>query len=601
MAQNVVLNGVSYSIPDPGDTAWGEDLSDYLVAIATGFLQKQGGSFTLTAEVDFGATFGLKSVYFKSRTSTPATAGQVRLARADLIQWRNEANDGNVTLGVNASDELVFNGTSIQPSGDYITELTGDVIASGPGSAAATIPDGTIDNARVSPSAAIAYSKLALTGSIVDADISASAAIAMDKLASLDASMAAQTNGSGVLVSSAVTSLELSRLAGVLSSVRGISDTATFTNKSMSGASNTFTNIPAATAITGQLPIANGGTGQATAQAAIDALLPTQTGNSGEFLTTDGTNASWAAAPSSPLQSQALNNLGLNVSVASNIITIALKQSDGSTDPAAGAAAVAAGFRGATAANGNFDVVSQTAALSMTLGTAASLGVLTAIPNTVYVYLFNDAGTLTLGASLLALDEGTLQSSSTTATSNAVVYQASALTSKPIRLIGRFKATWTTAVGWSAITEVSVKPFPAANNLYVEATTAAGQAIGTSSTDVIFGTRVRDTHGAFNLPTGTFTAPFSATYTFTVGLRSAAVLIATNGAILANLVTSAGTKAVSYVVGSGGTEPRGFGGVVTVYLTAGQTAKVVGASSQATTLNTNADQNSISITSQAGA
>lgn len=39
--------------------------------------------------------------------------------------------------------------------------------------------------------------------------------------------------------------------------------------------------------------IANGGTGQTTAQAAIDALLPTQTGNSGKFLTTNATNASW--------------------------------------------------------------------------------------------------------------------------------------------------------------------------------------------------------------------------------------------------------------------------------------------------------------------
>ena len=43
------------------------------------------------------------------------------------------------------------------------------------------------------------------------------------------------------------------------------------------------------------LPIANGGTGQSTAQAAINALLPSQTGNTGYFLMTDGTNVSWAA------------------------------------------------------------------------------------------------------------------------------------------------------------------------------------------------------------------------------------------------------------------------------------------------------------------
>lgn len=48
----------------------------------------------------------------------------------------------------------------------------------------------------------------------------------------------------------------------------------------------------------GVLGIAGGGTGQATANAALNALLPTQTANSGKFLTTDGTNTSWAAAAS---------------------------------------------------------------------------------------------------------------------------------------------------------------------------------------------------------------------------------------------------------------------------------------------------------------
>ena len=45
--------------------------------------------------------------------------------------------------------------------------------------------------------------------------------------------------------------------------------------------------------ITGTLPIANGGTGQTTATTGFNALAPTQTGNTGKFLTTDGTNAAW--------------------------------------------------------------------------------------------------------------------------------------------------------------------------------------------------------------------------------------------------------------------------------------------------------------------
>ena len=48
--------------------------------------------------------------------------------------------------------------------------------------------------------------------------------------------------------------------------------------------------------VTGTVAIANGGTGQTTAANAINALLPSQTGNAGDVLTTNGTVASWAAA-----------------------------------------------------------------------------------------------------------------------------------------------------------------------------------------------------------------------------------------------------------------------------------------------------------------
>jgi len=46
--------------------------------------------------------------------------------------------------------------------------------------------------------------------------------------------------------------------------------------------------------ITGTVAIANGGTGQTTATAGFNALAPSQTGNTGKYLTTDGTNTSWA-------------------------------------------------------------------------------------------------------------------------------------------------------------------------------------------------------------------------------------------------------------------------------------------------------------------
>ena len=51
--------------------------------------------------------------------------------------------------------------------------------------------------------------------------------------------------------------------------------------------------------VNGTLAITSGGTGQATANAAFNALAPSQSGNSGKFLTTDGNNTSWATVTSS--------------------------------------------------------------------------------------------------------------------------------------------------------------------------------------------------------------------------------------------------------------------------------------------------------------
>jgi hypothetical protein len=88
MAQNVLLNGVVYSIPDVGDDNYGQNLTDYFQAIPSAVLQKSGGNFTLTADVNFGANYGLLAAYFSSRTAGKATAGTFRLANTESIGWR---------------------------------------------------------------------------------------------------------------------------------------------------------------------------------------------------------------------------------------------------------------------------------------------------------------------------------------------------------------------------------------------------------------------------------------------------------------------------------------------------------------------------------
>jgi hypothetical protein len=52
-----------------------------------------------------------------------------------------------------------------------------------------------------------------------------------------------------------------------------------------------------AAGLSATLAISSGGTGQTTANTAFNALAPSQTGNSGKYLTTDGSNTSWATNP----------------------------------------------------------------------------------------------------------------------------------------------------------------------------------------------------------------------------------------------------------------------------------------------------------------
>lgn len=220
MSTNIVFNGVTYAIPAEGDSGWGTVLSNYFIALASGTLSKSGGSFALLSEVDFGATYGLKSSYYKSQATNPSGTGIVRLGNNEAIGWRNAANTSDLSLKVNASDVLQFNGANVVLAGAGQI-VNADVSASAAIDYSKLNLAGAIVNADISNSAAIAYAKLALAGSIVDADISGSAAIALSKLAALTAGKALQSNAStGVIEVSSVTNTELGYLSGVTSAIQ---------------------------------------------------------------------------------------------------------------------------------------------------------------------------------------------------------------------------------------------------------------------------------------------------------------------------------------------------------------------------------------------
>jgi len=122
MATLVIFNGSQYSIPSYGDSGWAQgagNLSLYLVALASGTLQTTGGNFTLTAPVNFGASFGILASSYSSTTANPATLGAIRLALTDTIDW----GLANLALSVVAS-RLTFNGQTLLVAGDLPGAIT---------------------------------------------------------------------------------------------------------------------------------------------------------------------------------------------------------------------------------------------------------------------------------------------------------------------------------------------------------------------------------------------------------------------------------------------------------------------------------------------
>jgi hypothetical protein len=76
--------------------------------------------------------------------------------------------------------------------------------------------------------------------------------------------------------------------------------------------------------LTGTIPIANGGTGASTATGAINALLPSQAGNSGKVLSTDGTDPAWIAAGGTGTVTSVTGTAPVNVATGTTTPVISL-------------------------------------------------------------------------------------------------------------------------------------------------------------------------------------------------------------------------------------------------------------------------------------
>jgi hypothetical protein len=92
MSIPLTVNNITFQYPTNGERGWGTQATGWANAITNGTLQKTGGLFSLTSDLDFGPTGGLKAVWFSSRTIPSSTEGVFRLANNEKIGWRNAAN-----------------------------------------------------------------------------------------------------------------------------------------------------------------------------------------------------------------------------------------------------------------------------------------------------------------------------------------------------------------------------------------------------------------------------------------------------------------------------------------------------------------------------
>ena len=205
MSISLVVNNVAYNYPQDFDTEWGVDATGWAQAVTNGLLQMAGGPFPLTAQVNFGPNFGITTLDVVSQSVNPASTGVIRLAKADTIVFRNNANTADLALAIDGSNALTFNGVALG-----LTSLTDNHIFVG------NVLNQPTDVAMSGDATIVASGAVTISaGAINNSKVASGAAIAINKLATLTPNTAIASDAGGFLISSSVNSTELGYLSGV--------------------------------------------------------------------------------------------------------------------------------------------------------------------------------------------------------------------------------------------------------------------------------------------------------------------------------------------------------------------------------------------------
>lgn len=498
MSTSVTIASSTYTVPALADSNWGTNVSNLLIALSapTKLLQTNTTTFTLlSGDVDFGATYGLKSSSFKSRSANPSSAGIFRLSNAESVGWRNAANSADLLLKVNASNQLEYNGLVVSGS----TALTVSRALQ------SNVTTGAVEVSAVT-STELGY--LSGATSAIQTQMNLKAPLASPTFTGTittpaTASRALVTGAASELTASTTTAVEIGYVNGVTSAIQ------TQINLKAPLASPTFTGT-VTTPVTASRALVTGATSELAVSAttatelgyvngvtsAIQTQIDTKqaratlttkgdlyvataastvarqaVGTNGQVLTADSAQTNgviWSTPATILTASPEISNLTLTSAVATSALTIAVK-----TQAAADASAgdpIKVGMRSATLTSGAYNQRSITAALSLVVSSGSTLGQVSAQPWQQYIYLIDNAGTLELAISGSLYNENqvistTAEGGAGAADSITVIYSTTARTNVPIRLIGTLLNTQTTAGTWaSAGTRLQVGNFGTLSN-----------------------------------------------------------------------------------------------------------------------------------------
>ena len=204
--------GTTFSIPGVGESDWAgpTKVDGFLISVGNNAYSRNGGTLSLLSDMNVGTGFGLVAPYYKSVSSNISSTGVVRLANAECMSWRNAANSANISLCLDSSNNLTFNGSPLFSSGGVLAAsaggtgqssyAVGDTLYYSSGSSLSKLPIGAGGSVLLADGTAPSW------GQVTNSQVAVGADVARSKLASGTAYRVLANSSSGVVSENAALS-----------------------------------------------------------------------------------------------------------------------------------------------------------------------------------------------------------------------------------------------------------------------------------------------------------------------------------------------------------------------------------------------------------